>query len=162
MKLSGMNCFDIADMNRTLTTFRIKIDTMKELQIGDKIAFDERGVMIIHRASIMQPISRWLAGESRGLASETLRKYMDDLNLFLKMMLVSRVTLFTNRDYIALWSQCCCLLKNVCHGLEMLLITYKYDSVYCDKLEPYQRTYRTLLREFEGLDIDSSNKWVEV
>lgn len=142
--------FDLTDMTRTLTNLRIKIDDMRRLEVGDKIAFTTEGVMVIHKASYTQPIIRWLSRESRGLASEVLIKHLDDFGVFLKMMLVSRPAMFSGRDYIALWEQCLALLKNILHGLSTLLITYKNDSVYCDKLEPYKQQFGLLLREFDA------------
>lgn len=141
--------FDLTDMARTLTNLRIKIDDMRRLEVGDKIAFNSEGVMVIHKASYTQPIIRWLSGESRGLASEVLMKHLDEFCIFLKMMLVSRPAMFSGRDYIALWEQCLAVLKTIIHGLGTLLITYKNDSVYCDKLEPYKHQFSLLLREFD-------------
>lgn len=141
--------FDLTDMTRTLTNLRIKIDDMRRLEVGDKIAFNSEGIMVIHKASYTQPIIRWLSGESRGLASEVLIKHLDDFGVFLKMMLVSRPTMYGNKDYTSLWEQCFAMLKNILHGLSTLLITYKNDSVYCDKLEPYKQQFGLLLREFD-------------
>lgn len=154
MNLSRLNCFDVADMSRTLTDVRIKINNIQHLEIGDKIGFNDEGVLIIHKASFTQPFVRWFSGECRGTALETLRKYMDDLNLFLKMMLISRVSLMTNQHYIMLWSQCVALLKQLCRGIEALLITYRTDSVYCDQLEPYKETFNMFLAKFEKLEKD--------
>ena len=142
--------FDLTDMARTLTNLRIKIDDMRRLEVGDKIAFNAEGVIVIHKASYTQPIIRWLSGESRGLASEVLMKHLDEFCIFLKMMLVSRPTMYSNKDYISLWEQSYAVLKNTINGLDKLLVTYKHDSVYCDKLEPHKKCLNSLLGSFES------------
>lgn len=142
--------YDLMDMNRILTGFRIRMDKLKDLNVGDKITFSNKESLIIHSSSLTQSLIRWFSGDSRGIALETLRYLMDDLIMFLKMMLMCSWDEETakNKDFHLLWFQSCCFIKNIIHGLEMLLITYKDDSVYCDKLEPYKSTFQIMLEQF--------------
>tara|TARA_Y100000780_G_C13684583_1_gene417289 strand:+ start:449 stop:937 length:489 start_codon:yes stop_codon:yes gene_type:complete len=133
---------DFESIKNNYNVFNSKLENLKNINIGDKIGFDDNDKIYIISNSKVQSIVRWVYGQNRENTINKLSLIMEDYKKLLRLVTLSNSHLEdynTNNDGDILelhnfTNVVKIFNKDILIGLNNLKNTYKYDDIYKDKI----------------------------
>lgn len=137
---------DLKSIDTNFKSFKHKLENLQNVNVNDKIGFDDDDKLYIDRSNALQPLIRWFYKQNR---ETSLAKLCDILGEYKKLLKLINISLYkVNEDNDELR-----ILSNDIKGFNLKLIvgldnlkeTYKYDEAYKKKISDVQH----ILTNFE-------------
>lgn len=127
---------DIDNVTATMNRFNDTFYNFTQIQINDKIYFDNSNTIHINKQDIMGSVYRWIYSINRDNTINKLKQSIDELLQFKTMINMYFNTTYTHANVLMLIiNQINDLLTNITKSIDILIQTYSNDKQIIDNLK---------------------------